>query len=125
MQGCVGPVPYMQFVVDKYDPDIMDGHYLTHAHSHYHEGSGSHGQLFRPYWGSSAWHSRLFSDWGKPVYQKPFPAEASPLSASSTQHMWELLAGNHTVPTTCAGKADHGLGVCEPLALICLLKIVN
>ena len=24
----------------------------------YHPGSGSHGQLFRPYWGSSAWHSR-------------------------------------------------------------------
>ena len=24
----------------------------------YHPGSDSHGQLFRPYWGSSAWHSR-------------------------------------------------------------------
>ena len=24
----------------------------------YHPGSGSHGQLFRPYMGSSAWHSR-------------------------------------------------------------------
>ena len=24
----------------------------------YHAGSGSHGQLFRPFWGSSAWHSR-------------------------------------------------------------------
>ena len=24
----------------------------------YHAGSGSHGQLFCPYWGSSAWHSR-------------------------------------------------------------------
>ena len=28
--------------------------------------------------------------------QRPFTAEASPLSASSTQHMWELLAGNRT-----------------------------
>ena len=28
-------------------------------------------------------------------------------------------------PTTCAGKADHGFGVCLPIALICLLKIVN
>ena len=27
--------------------------------------------------------------------------------------------------TSCAGKADHGFGVCMPLALICLLKIVN
>ena len=28
-------------------------------------------------------------------------------------------------PTTCAGKGDHGFGVYVPLALICLLKIVN
>ena len=28
-------------------------------------------------------------------------------------------------PTTYAGKADHGFGVCVLLALICLLKIVN
>ena len=28
-------------------------------------------------------------------------------------------------PTTCAGKADLGFGVCVPLALICLFKIVN
>ena len=27
--------------------------------------------------------------------------------------------------TSCVGKADHGFGVCVPLALICLLKIVN
>ena len=32
---------------------------LPHACAQpYHVGSGSHGQLFRPYWGSSAWHSR-------------------------------------------------------------------
>ena len=28
-------------------------------------------------------------------------------------------------PTICAGNADHGFGVCVPLALICHLKIVN
>ena len=28
-------------------------------------------------------------------------------------------------PTICAGNADHRFGVCVPLALICLLKIVN
>ena len=33
------------------------GKCLTHAHNH-HLGSGSHGQLFRPCWGSSAWLSR-------------------------------------------------------------------
>ena len=37
------------------------------------------------------------------MYKGPFPAEASPLSASSTQHIWEMLAGNRT---------DHGFGVC-------------
>ena len=32
---------------------------VPHACAHpHHAGSGSHGQLFRPNWGSSAWHSR-------------------------------------------------------------------
>ena len=35
---------------------------------------------------------------------------------------WELHGSS---PTTCAGKADHGFGVCVTLALICRLKIVN
>ena len=35
---------------------------------------------------------------------------------------WEPYGSS---PTTCAGKADHGFAVCVPLALICLLKIVN
>ena len=43
---------------------------LTHA------GSSSHGQLFRPYWRSSAWHRH---ERGKPVYKSPCTAEASPL----------------------------------------------
>ena len=34
------------------------GHCRTHAHNPYHPGSGSHGQMFRPCWGSSAWHSQ-------------------------------------------------------------------
>ena len=32
---------------------------VPHARAQpHHPGSDSHGQLFRPYWGSSAWHSR-------------------------------------------------------------------
>ena len=31
----------------------------------YHPGSGSHGQLFRAYWGSSAWHSHPVNERGK------------------------------------------------------------
>ena len=88
---------------------------LPHACAQpYHTGSGSHGALFRPYWGSSAWHSRR-----SVTGERPFPAEARPLSASSTQHMWQLLAAWElygSSPTTCAGKADHGFGVCVPLA---------
>ena len=34
--------------------------------------SGSHGRLFRPYWGSSAWHNRRSMEGGKPVYKRPF-----------------------------------------------------
>ena len=35
-------------------------------------GSGSHGRLFRPYWGCSAWYSRRSMKGGKPVYKSPF-----------------------------------------------------
>ena len=31
----------------------------------YHSGSGSHRQLFCPYWGSSAWYSRRINEGGK------------------------------------------------------------
>ena len=56
-----------------------------------HPGSGSHGQLFRPCWGSSAWHSCRVNEQDYPAYQRPFAAEASastPLRASSTVNKW-------------------------------------
>ena len=47
----------------------------------------------------------------------PRRVQSTPLSASSTQHTWELLAGelHGTSPTTCAGKADQELpwSVCQ------------
>ena len=68
----------------------------------YHPGSGSHVQLLRPYWGSSAWHSLRVCEranpcikdpllprrvqkstplrgvrTGEPVYQRPITAQAS------------------------------------------------
>ena len=44
----------------------------------YHPGSGSHGQLFRPFWGSSAWHNRRINEGGKkPAYQRPLTAGES------------------------------------------------
>ena len=47
----------------------------------------------------------------------PRRVQSTPLSASSTQHTWELLAAelHGTSPTTCAGKADQELpwSVCQ------------
>ena len=40
--------------------------------------SGSHGRLFRPYWGSSAWHNRRSMEGGKPVYKRPFDEPPPP-----------------------------------------------
>ena len=90
-------------------------------------GSGSHRQLFRPYWRPQAWHSHWVNERGKPVSQKPLTAEKQSIKHQIyTTHVgpvgWELH-GSST--TTCVGKADHGFGVCVLLALICLLKIVN
>ena len=64
------------------------------------------------------------------MYKSPFPAEASALSDSATQHIyvtavgWEPHGSDRT-STTCAGKADHGFGVYVPCALFRLLKTVN
>ena len=64
------------------------------------------------------------------MYKSPFPAEASALSDSATQHIhvravgWEPHGSDRT-STTSAGKADHGFCVYVPRALICLLKTVN
>ena len=63
----------------------------------YHPGSGSHGELFRPCWTSSAWHSRRAAIGLKALCSLPSTAELGskhPFSASSRQHMWELVAGN-------------------------------
>ena len=149
----------------------------------YHEGSGSHRQLFRLYWGQPACQSRWVNERGKPASHKPpnaevsakpsimkyqenkakgtytptdglaitsrlrtvisrgqwqpwtavaltrahqhgiavglWPgkAEASTLSASSTQHMWELLAGNRTavLPRHAQGRQIMGLVYVCPL----------
>ena len=64
---------------------------------------------------SMAWPS--VSDEGKPVYKRPFPAVASPLSASSTQHMWGLLAGNcmAVIPRHVRGRRIIGLVYVCPL----------
>ena len=78
--------------------------------------AGSHGQWFRPYWGSTAWHGHR-SVTRETCVKRPFPAKVSPLSASSTQHMWELLAGNRTaaLPQHARGRQITGLVYVCPL----------
>ena len=80
---------------------------------------------FRPYWGSSAWHSHQ-SVAGENPCIKTLSCWSESFKSLHTTHVgafgWEPLSSS---PSTCAGKADHGFGVCVPLALICLLKIVN
>ena len=91
-------------------------HYLTHVHSHITL-ADSHGQWFRPYWGSTAWHGH-WSVTGEHVYKDPLlQSPLSPLSASSTQHMWELLAGNRTaaLPRHALGRQITGLVYVCPL----------
>ena len=85
-------------------------HYLTHACAQPYHAGGQPWAVVSPILGlnSMAWPS--VSDWGTCV-QRPFTAEASPLSASSTQHMWELLAGNCTaaLPRHARGRQITGL----------------
>ena len=97
-------------------------YYLMHAHSHITL-VGSHGQRFCPHWGSTAWHGH-WSVTGKtcvPVYKDPLLQRrvlySASASASSTQHMWELLAGNHTaaLPQHVQGRQITGLGYACPL----------
>ena len=62
----------------------------------YHPCSGSNGQLFCPYWGSSAQHSHQTSVWTKLSSEALYwchgvrQVQSTPLSTSSTQHIWEL-----------------------------------
>ena len=82
----------------------------------YHAGSGSHRQLFRPYWGPPSWQSRWVNERGKPASQIPFTAEVGAKQSIKRQlHTtyvravgWELHSRS---TTTCAGKVDHELPV--------------
>ena len=120
---CMGKVDH------KSPVNQSKGHTYTNPRpSHYLMLVGSHGQWFCPYWGSTAWHGHR-SVTGKTCVQRPFTAEASPLQCKCQFHTthvgavgWEPHCSS---TTTCAGKADHRFGVCVPVALICLLKIVN
>ena len=79
-------------------------HYLTHAHIHITRAVAAMDSRFS--------HGIAVGHWlRKTRVQRPFPAEASPLSASFTQHMWKLLTGNRTaaLPRHARGRRIMGL----------------
>ena len=77
----------------------------------YHSGSGSHEQLFGPYWGSSVWHSCGTMSEGKPAYQRPFTAKAS--AKHSFKH--QLVGNRKTVlPHHGYGDGIRKIGLCAP-----------
>ena len=68
----------------------------------YHPGIGSHGQLFRPYWSSSAWHSRRVNEGGKTRASKTFWAHGSIFSSHLHTHaVGEPFCGSQPTDTTC------------------------
>ena len=88
----------------------------THAHSHITRAVAA--MLFRPYWGSSAWHNRRSLNGESPCVKDPYlPRRVLEVPAPHNKCgrcNWALYV---TSPKTCAGKADHGFGVCAPLVL--------
>ena len=76
-------------------------------------GSGSHRQLFCPYWGPPAWYSCWVNEWGKPAFQKPLTAEKQSIKRQLfTTHVGDVGWEPHSSSTTtCAGKVDHKLPV--------------
>ena len=64
---------------------------LTYTHSHITRAVTAMGSCFRPYWGSSSWHSHRSVKGENPCMKT---LSCCPLSPSSTQNMWKLLAVN-------------------------------
>ena len=76
-------------------------------------GSGSHRQLFYPYWGPLVWHSCWVNEQGKPASQKALTAEKQSIKRQlHTTHVGAVGWEPHSSSTmTCAGKVDHKLPV--------------
>ena len=82
----------------------------------YHPVSGSHGQLFHPYWGSSAWHRRRVYERANQCLKDPLLSrrvKSTPLSASSMStfrlYFWALFGTFFLkvfLEWDCNGKKD-------------------
>ena len=76
----------------------------------YYPGSGSHGQLFRPYWGSSALHSRRVNEQGK----SPCIKDPSDCSRFDWRHNWRWVL------SSCVGIFESV--VSGPFKLVSLIE---
>ena len=90
--------------------------HVSHACAQsYHAGSGSHGQLVRPYWGLTSWHNRRSMNGKTRVSKTLYCWGDSFKHQLHTTHLvaveWEPHVSS---PTTCAGKVDH-----ESLWIVC------
>ena len=86
-------------------------HYRTHAHSHYQ---------WQLWTAVSPLLGLTLSYWVLSCRGEFFKCQLHTTHVGAVD--WEPHGSS---PTICAGNGDHGFGVRVPLALICLLKIVN
>ena len=101
-------------------------YYLMHVHSHIMRAGGQPWAAVSPILGLNSMAWPLVSDQGNPCKKTLSCRGESFKCQFHTTHVGAVGWDPHSSSTTtCAGKADHGFGVCVPLTLICLLKIVN
>ena len=79
-----------------------------------------HGHLFSQLFGADQHDIAVGQCREKFVYKKPFPDEASALSASSIQHMWELLPGNCSAVLPRHSQERWVWCMCAPRLRACL-----
>ena len=106
--------------------NLRPSHYLTYAHSHITRAVAAMGSCFAVT--GDHQHGIAIGQWtGKTGVEKTlsYSGKSFKCQLHTTQVGAVGCEPHGNSPMTCAGKADHGFGVGVPLALICLLKIVN
>ena len=102
-----------------HQPTWQPGQYLTHAHSHITQAVATMDSCFT-LTGAHQQGKAIRSMNGKNPHLKdpllPRRVQSTPLSTSSTQHMWELLAGNRTavLPRHAWRRQIMGWCMCAP-----------
>ena len=95
------------------------GQYLTHAHSHITQAVAAMDGCFTLIGAHQQGKAIRSMNRENPRLKDPLlprRVQSTPLSASSTQHMWELLTGNRTavLQRNAPGRRIMGLCMCAP-----------